>query len=61
MLVIILTGFGLSLVAPRLHRLGRRATGWILALLPLGLVIYFVSLIAPVTGDQVFVASYPWV
>lgn len=61
MLVIILSGFGLSLVAPWLHRVGRRATGWILALLPLGLVIYFASLIGPITGDQVFIASYPWV
>jgi len=38
-----LSGFALAIAAPWLHRIGRRATGWILAILPLALAVYFGS------------------
>ncbi len=56
----VLSGFGLSLAAPWLHRLGRGATGWIIALLPLGLAIYFAALLKPIAAGQVITATYPW-
>ncbi len=61
MLTAILSGFGLSLVAPWLYRIGQRATGWFIALLPLGLGIYFVTLLQPVRTAGAFVVSHTWV
>ncbi len=58
-LAAVLSGFVLSLVAPWLYRMGRGATGWIIALLPIGLTLYFFSLAnALERGWQV---SYTWV
>lgn len=61
MLEAVLSGFGLALVAPWLQRLGRGATGWIIALLPFGLLIYFLNLAGPIAGGQVIAVSYPWI
>ncbi len=61
MFVAILSGFGLSLTAPWLQRLGQGATGWGMALFPLGLTIYFASFIGPVSEGEIFAVSYPWV
>jgi multicomponent Na+:H+ antiporter subunit A len=57
----VLSGFGLSLAAPWLQRVGRGTAGWIIALLPLGLAIYFASLLNPIAAGQVFTTSYPWI
>lgn len=61
MFVAVFSGFGLSLTAPWLQRLGKGATGWVIALLPLGLTIYFASFIGPVSEGEIFSVSYPWV
>lgn len=61
MLEAVLSGYALSPIAPWLQRVGRGATGWIIALLPLGLLIYFASLIGPVAAGEVFVVSHAWV
>jgi multicomponent Na+:H+ antiporter subunit A len=61
MLTAVLSGFVLSLAAPWLQRIARGATGWILALLPLGLFIYFASFISAIAAGQVFSVSYAWV
>lgn len=50
MLTAVLSGFALSLAAPWLQRRARGATGWILALMPLGLFIYLAGFIKTVAG-----------
>ncbi|MCS6927653.1 MAG: hypothetical protein NZ578_17320, partial [Candidatus Binatia bacterium] len=61
MLTAILSGFALSFVAPWLQRVGREMTGWILALVPLGLFAYFVGFLAPVATGGVYTSSVSWV
>lgn len=61
MLAVILSGFVTSLLAPLVQRIGRRATGWILALLPGGFALYFASLVNPVAEGGAITASYNWV
>lgn len=57
----VLSGFGLALLAPWISRVLRRAGGFVLALLPLGLTAYFASLVDAVAGGRTPAASYPWV
>ena len=61
MVIAVLSGFGASLAAPWLHRLTRGVTGWIIALLPLGLTVYFASFIGSLAAGETFAISYPWV
>jgi len=61
LLVAILSGFVLAIVAPRICRVARGYTGWLLALIPLGLVVYFVSHAQLVASGGVLQESYPWV
>jgi multicomponent Na+:H+ antiporter subunit A len=61
MLVAVLSGFVLAGLAPLVTMIGRKATGWILALLPLGLFIYFGSFIGPVSAGAVIAEARPWV
>ena len=61
MLIAVLSGFVLALIAPWLNRIARGATGWIIAILPLGLVIYFTTLIGPVVNGEVITESFTWV
>jgi multicomponent Na+:H+ antiporter subunit A len=61
MLSAILSGFAGSLVAPLLHRTGRREAGWLIALLPLGLAIYFGLFLGPVAAGETQLFAYPWV
>ena len=60
-IVTILSGFALALVAPRLYRIGRGATGWIIALLPVGLALYFAGHLGPIAAGEAIAVSYPWV
>ena len=60
MLFAVLSGFGLASGAPWLYRLARAATGWILALLPIGLTLYFAGFIGRVAGGATVAAVYPW-
>jgi multicomponent Na+:H+ antiporter subunit A len=60
MLFAVLSGFGLALAAPWLYRLARASTGWLLALLPLGLTLYFAGFSGRVAGGTTIVAAYPW-
>jgi multicomponent Na+:H+ antiporter subunit A len=46
--------------APWIERLARAATGWLLALLPLGLTLYFAGFISRVAGGATVSATYPW-
>src|SRR3989339_685274 len=58
--VAIFLGFVVALAAPWLHRLGRGATGWMLALVPVVLTVYFGSYIEQVAAGETFRASYAW-
>ncbi len=60
MLTAVLAGFGLALGAPWLHAVGRGAIGWITALLPLGLLIYFASFAGSIAAGETHIVSYPW-
>lgn len=57
----ILVGFGAAVAAPGVNRIARGFAGWILALLPLGLTVYFALWIGPVAAGESFRVTYPWV
>ena len=61
MLVAVLSGFVLALFAPWLYQLGRKQTGWLLALLPLSLTLYFASFIPQISHSEAVQQSYSWV
>ncbi|WP_420642685.1 putative monovalent cation/H+ antiporter subunit A [Candidatus Leptofilum sp.] len=61
LILALLSGFILSLFVPWLHRLLRQTTGWVLALLPLSLFAYFLSLVGPVASGHMVVAQLSWV
>jgi multicomponent Na+:H+ antiporter subunit A len=60
MLTAVLSGFVLAALAPWIHRLAGRRTGWILALLPFGLMTYFISLSGPVLGGEALREIHSW-
>jgi len=61
MLTAILSGFVLALLAPWVHRIARGATGWVLALLPLGLAAFFASHAGAVAAGAPVTARVAWV
>jgi multicomponent Na+:H+ antiporter subunit A len=61
MLTAILVGFLGALGAPWLQRRLGAAAGWVLALLPLGLFVYFVTQIPAVTSNGGVRHVHPWV
>jgi len=60
MVFAVLAGFGLAAVAPWLTTVARQWTGYILALLPIGLFVYSASLIGSIASGQPIRVSYPW-
>ena len=56
----VLSGFGLAFAAPFLSRRFGSAAGWILALLPAGLTLYFIGLLPSAAADQPADFSVPW-
>ncbi len=60
MVFAVLAGFGLAAVAPWITASARHRTGYILALLPLGLCIYFASLTGSIANGQPISVSYLW-
>lgn len=61
MLLAVLLGFAGALAAPLVHRAARRFTGWVMALLPLGLLAYLASLLPRVVRGETVTASAAWV
>ncbi|WP_448591530.1 putative monovalent cation/H+ antiporter subunit A [Thermoflexus hugenholtzii] len=61
MITAVLSGFALAIAAPGIVRLARGASGWLLALLPAALTLYFVRFLGSVAAGQTVVVSYPWV
>ena len=51
----------MSFFAPWVHRLLPKASGWLLAVLPLALFGFFAGEIAPVAAGAAFSSSCPWV
>ncbi|MEQ9487513.1 MAG: putative monovalent cation/H+ antiporter subunit A [Alphaproteobacteria bacterium] len=61
MLSAVLSTFVLALLAPTVRRVAGPATGWLLALLPALLTIYFASFLAPISSGEPIRFSTPWV
>jgi multicomponent Na+:H+ antiporter subunit A len=61
MLASVLSGIVLALLAPALARVARTAAGCLLAMLPAGLTVYFLSLIGPTGAGSPTRESYLWV
>ena len=57
----VLSGFALASIAPLLHRVGGSRTGAMLALLPLGLLIYFASYAREVQRGDVIIIEHQWI
>ena len=58
--IAVLSGFGLAFFAPTLARRLGHSAGWILALLPAGLTVYFASLTPLAAANEPATFSYPW-
>ncbi|HMR63968.1 MAG TPA: putative monovalent cation/H+ antiporter subunit A [Anaerolineae bacterium] len=61
MLFAILSGFLLALIAPWIYRLVGKPTGWVLALLPAGLFVYFAGFIGRVVTGEAISFRYEWI
>lgn len=61
MVAAVFASFGLSLGAPWVYRAAGKTTGWLLALLPLGLCGYFAGFLPRVAAGDVVSVAYPWV
>ena len=60
MLLALLASFGVALVSPWLVRFAKDRSGWLLALLPLSLTLYFGLLAPPVVEGSSLRQSLPW-
>lgn len=60
-IIAVVSGFLLALVTPAIFRIARGATGWILALLPAGLTVYFVRYFLLVAGGGPVIIARDWV
>ncbi len=58
--VAVACGFAASLAAPWLHRLTKGLSGWLLALLPAGLFVYFASYLATIAAGAPMTIARPW-
>ncbi|HET6424908.1 MAG TPA: putative monovalent cation/H+ antiporter subunit A [Planctomycetaceae bacterium] len=61
MLWILLTLLIATAVAPGLHRVARHQTGWLLALLPVGVIAWSSQFWRAIAAGSQFHESYPWV
>lgn len=61
MIAAVLSGFILALFAPWLYRIAKRRVGWVAALLPIGLTLYFAGRLPGVATGEVIIVSHPWV
>lgn len=60
MLISILSVILLALFAPLLHSRMKDRTGYLLALLPFGIFVYFLTLYPTITGGEIVRSSLPW-
>jgi multicomponent Na+:H+ antiporter subunit A len=61
LLLAVLSGFIVALLAPILGTRLRGAIGWVLALFPATLAVYFASLLPQAAAGAPLAVSYPWV
>lgn len=61
MLAAPLAPFILAVFAPVLRRLAGDYVGWVLAVLPAGLTIYFATFLGPVAAGETFIFSTEWI
>ncbi len=61
MIVAVLAGFSAALVAPSIHSRTRGISGWLIALLPLGLTLYLGTYLIRIANGETFHAAYAWV
>ncbi len=60
MLAATLLSFAVSLLAPWIVQLARERSGWVLALLPAGLTLYFASFLNQISAGEVIRQSVAW-
>ena len=60
MVLAVLSSFAVAALAPWLHRLSGRSTGWLLAAAPSALFLYFLSFLGDTAAGRVFVVSHDW-
>lgn len=61
MLLAVLSGFILAVLAPSLVRLAGKPAGWLLALLPAALTVYFATYIPAISAGDRLLLEYAWV
>lgn len=61
MILAVLAGFVIAFTAPLIHRYARHSAGWLIALLPLGLTLYFGTHLTRIADGETFTVSYEWV
>ena len=61
MLLAVLSGFLISILAPILHSISRKAGAFALPFFPLILFLYFSFFISPIADGETFLSSCPWV
>jgi len=59
--ITVMSGFAVALAAPWLYKIARKRTGWILASLPFGLFVYFLSFASAIGSGEVFRSTRSWV
>jgi multicomponent Na+:H+ antiporter subunit A len=60
MILALLSSFAVAALAPWLHRLSGRSTGWLLGVLPSALFLYFLSFLGDTATGRVIVFSHEW-
>ena len=60
MLLAVLSGFLLAFAVPALRRMAGQRIGWLLALLPASLTVYFASLIPSISDGQTLLLKNQW-
>lgn len=61
MLLAVLSGYFIAILAPFLHRYTREHTGWVIALLPVGIFVYLARFIPLLATGETFQVSYLWI
>ncbi|NDJ76838.1 MAG: hypothetical protein GYB65_11315, partial [Chloroflexi bacterium] len=61
MIVAVLAGVAAAVIAPWLHSRLRGNSGWLVAMLPLGLTVYFGTHLTRIADGETFRAAYEWV
>ena len=60
MLPVILSGLAAAIAAPWIYRFAGGSAGWLLALLPAGMMIYFASFLPAIAAGEAFIFSHDW-